>query len=875
MMHSVLRNGLLLLALTCLLNACGGGGASNDESDNIRRKLPSSFDMQTQTILAPGQSGFISADGELQGKATGNPSDYGEHVDDQRIPYWSSEFKPAAFFDIANQTPAMTPREGVQIYRDDYGVPVVYGETEADVWFGAGYAVAVDRLFLLDGIRRTGRGTLSELTGPGDVPADIQTRILTYSEAEYASIFEGLSERSKNVVTAYRDGVNARIAEVNADPSLLPIEYVLLTSQPQAFSVADLFACSVLITRTVAAWGGDEMKNVVALRELEAMHGKVLGRKIFRDTLWVDDRKAAVTVTDRDYSNITTPKSRRAQVFEAMADYAASLPLELQHGPGTGHAPEPVPVVGKLPEGFKWPADPHLIAKLVRESPRMPDHIQASYHAVIGPSRTADGSTLLVNGPQVGYNYPTQLAEMEVHGAGYNARGAVVPGLPVIAIGHTDKTAWALTTGESKTIDSFIVTLADGEPNKYLHNGQTRTMECRDEVVRFRAVDPAAGAPFGPPEFSVTEEVCRTVYGPVVARSADGKLARSVQYAMWLREIESADAWLQWNRTDNFDSFHEGMKLATLNENIMYIDAAGNIAFYHPGLHADRHPDGDMRLPLPGDGSVDHRGLMDFDDLPRSINPAKGWLANWNNKPALGWGEGVGGEGDSLPAGPEARVTIWDDLLSARKDFTYDDLAELDKRIGRIDPRARAFKPLFLSISGDPGLTGKQQALLDIVASWDGDHYNPDIDITDPAALDRPGETIFDVLMKSLVDKLFKDVMPTAWFDDLAYHGRHPHDAKRLENLALKLFRPGVSSIRPQHDFLEGRAPDSVLRDVVAEALTRLEATYGAEADPLTYQRVHPRDSVCSLTGGVTGPCLDMPHQDRGSWIQLIGFRPN
>lgn len=863
---------MFYLLLPLLVVACGGSSSDDDDTgSNINPPGSGNSQMQVVNIMPPGQSGHISVQGQLTGQITGNPGDFGPHIDDQREMYWNSQFKPGGFLDISDLTP-VEPREGVRIYRDAFGVPAVYGDTEYDVWYGAGYALTEDRLFLLDAVRRTAKGTLAELTGVGDVPADIQTRTLTYSEAEYQAQFDKLSERAQTAVTAYRDGVNARIAEVNANPTLLPIEYALLTSQPQPVTITDILAIGVLMTRTVASAGGEEMDNVKALQDLQAQHGEVLARTIMRDILWVDDKKAAVTIPDAEFSNITTPVNQRDAVFEAMADFAATLPLELAQGPGTGDAPEPPPVSVKLPDDYQWPADPKMIARAIQKTPRWPERASASYMAVLDASRTADGSTLLVNGPQLGYSYPTLLVELEVHGAGYDARGSTVPGLPVIGIGYTDKTAWGLTTGESKTIDSFIETLGD-DPNSYIHDGETKQMECRDEVINYRAA--SQGVPVGPAAFSVTEEVCRTVHGPIVARSDDGMLARSVQYAMWMRELETAEAALSWNRVRTFDEFYAAMTRATWNENLMYADADGNIAYFHPGLHPLRDPDGDMRFPLPGEGSFDHAGLMGFTDLPHTINPSQGWVANWNNKAAHGWGEGIGGHADSLPAGPESRVVNWQALLAARNDFTFDDLAVLDREIGLHDPRARAFQPLFVSISGNPGLTAKQQQLIDIVAAWDGDHYNPAIDINDEAALDRPGETIFDVLMKSLVDELYVGVLPSDWLANMAAHGNHPHDAKRLENLALKLLDPSVSSIPAQHDFLGGRSRDELLIDVLAEALTRLEAAHGAETDPAEYRRIHPRSDVCSLTGGVTGPCITMPHQDRGSWIHLVGFVPN
>jgi len=48
-----------------------------------------------------------------------------------------------------------TPRSGVQIFRDSkFGMAHIYGQTRADVMFGAGYATAEERLFAMDALRR-------------------------------------------------------------------------------------------------------------------------------------------------------------------------------------------------------------------------------------------------------------------------------------------------------------------------------------------------------------------------------------------------------------------------------------------------------------------------------------------------------------------------------------------------------------------------------------------------------------------------------------------------------------------------------------------------------------------------------------------------
>ncbi len=822
--------------------------------------------MQVMTSLPPGQSGYFSTEGQALGMVTGNPADYGEHIDDQRLMHWSSQFKDGRFQDIRGRQPDLSPREGVSIYFDAFGVPAVYAESVEDLWYGAGYVMAQQRLFLMDGVRREARGTLAELTGPNTVPQDIKTRVLTYSEAEYQAMFEGLSETARQSISGYVAGVNDRIAEVLADPTLLPAEYGLLSSLPEPLSITDVVAAGVLMTRFVAAEGGNEMENVIALKQLQEMHGEQKGRRIFRDLFWVDDPKAAVTIPPGEgrFSNITTPPGERLAVFEAQADFAIGLPDELLRGPGTGDAPAPAaPLLGK--------ALRHPAAQAARYLQAFLGNLHGgSYMVVLRGDKTANGLPLMYNGPQLEYTYPSTLVELEVHGAGFHARGATVPGLPVVGIGNGKRIAWGLTTGYSKTIDSFIEDTSVGDgPNQYRHAGTVKDMDCRTETVSYRQAPD--GVPAGPPVFSEEVEVCRTVHGPVVARSGDGSLARSVQYAMWGREVDTIEGIIAWQQADNLAEFRQAMELVTWNENTMYVDADGNIAYFHPGLHALRHPSTDLRLPNRGTGEQDHLGFMAFEDLPQSINPAQGWLANWNNKPALGWGDGIGGNAITRPSAPVQRVVNWQRLLAAENGIDLQRLIELDRQAGRIDVRAQAWQPLIRQALGSGVLGAQEAALASLLAAWDGLHYNPEIDIEDEGALDRPAETVFDVFVRAMRQQMFGDVLPEALFERMSDVGNHEYDASPLDNLVLKVLNPGISGIPLLEDYSQGLQPAAWIQQGLLLARVILEAEYGS-SDLQDFRRVHHRDSVCSLTGGVIGPCLTMPHQDRGTWNEIIGF---
>lgn len=921
-------------SLSASLLVIGCSGSSPDqEPAPFTPTNPVTTSAKIENILPPGNWGNFSADQHAAYSGRNDvyaTEDFHPNVDDQRQMYWNFEFKPGAFMDISGATPESNPTTGSAIYRDDFGVPVIYGDTVFDAGYAAGYAAANDRTFLLDAARRQASGQFAFLAGEGADGAnygfDVQQITVTYTDEEYQAIFDGLSADAQEMANGYLAGVNQRFSEYNANPNTLPGEYQLLSqSSIKEYTLNEMMALGVFMTRFVASEGGDEFANVQALRDLEALHGdKATARQVFKDVSWVDDRKAAVTVpVGETFTNIPekqsggeTTSAERDAIFETMADFADTLPLELAEGPGTGAArPGFTPPLVTLMRWLNIPRGSDFLAGMLPEQ----DTTEASYMAVISSKmtpKTQNGETLIINGPQLGYSYPTLLWEYEFHGGDYHARGVTVPGLPVVGIGYSINHAWGVTTGNSKTRDSFIVELdeTDVTGESYFHDGVSKKMNCYDKPFTYRQ---NGGTPLPLPNSDTQAEVrvCRTVHGPVVARSDDGKFARALQFGMWMKEIDTIEAVLGWKSATTFAEFHEAMKKASWNENLMYADNQGNIAYYHPGLHPLRAPDTEQRLPNKGDGTQDHLGTIPFDDLPHSINPAQGYLANWNNKPAHGWGEGVSGNATSLPSGPDARVKIWHELLEAKDDWTFEDLKAADRIIGLRDPRALFIVDLLTAYrdSGNVTLEAEEAELINRIAAWASAdnsldptvddhsfHYNPELDIEDPNATDRPGETIFGYVMHAIYVSLLADDVPgyktaleqdaeatTTQPDPNAHEGlyarmrrvgNHEYDAPGLHSLAVKALaqfdqetvQDDYSDIPLNFDFTNGGGSESVFETAMELANSNLKADFG-DGGPDTYMRETHKQDACSLTGAM-GPCMTMPYQDRGSWIHIVGY---
>ena len=130
-------------------------------------------------------------------------------------------------------------RAPIDILEDRLGIPHIRAQSKHDAFFGQGYVIARDRLFQIDLAQRRELGRMAEAFGPKFVAADRAARLFQYRgdiDAELASLPPEVLDCARGFVA----GVNARIAELEADPSQLPPEYGILGIMPLHWDVRDL-----------------------------------------------------------------------------------------------------------------------------------------------------------------------------------------------------------------------------------------------------------------------------------------------------------------------------------------------------------------------------------------------------------------------------------------------------------------------------------------------------------------------------------------------------------------------------------------------------------------------------------------------------------
>jgi acyl-homoserine lactone acylase PvdQ len=357
-------------------------------------------------------------------------------------------------------------------------------------------------------------------------------------------------------------------------------------------------------------------------------------------------------------------------------------------------------------------------------------------------------------------------------------------------------------------------------------------MSCRREVFRYRD---------GEQLRSQTEQLCRTVHGPVQERA--GRVAYARRYALWGREFETLTGLAALAEAGSLRQVDRALREVSWNENIVAADDRGNIGYWHPGLQPLRPLGYDERLPYPGTGRAEWRGLLPRARDPHVINPrGRNWVVNWNNVPSAAWTSG------DAPArerenGPFHRIAELQALVrAAAANPTFKSVGAGVIRQNAVTATQRPTAQPRLQAAAQ-GATGPAADVLRTLLAWNGDYAT-----TAPDGTVDPGVATWTA---------FK-----AAAQGVALGADTP--AKRG-----LVGRPG------EEGFVEStlgetyalRTLDAAgLRRAAARAAADLTARFGT-ADPAGWRQ--PRTTISPQAQGLAHP-PDIPLLNRGSFEQVV-----
>jgi len=427
---------------------------------------------------------------------------------------------------------------------------------------------------------------------------------------------------------------------------------------------------------------------------------------------------------------LTARLSGYVALAQSQGDIERLLVEMVQAGVSRSHLDELFPgLLGTLDEDLVRHVrlGERLVPESVRWSSMLP-HAITSNNWVVSGQKTKSGFPILANDPHLEINrLPAVWYEVVLRLADRYCIGATMPGIPGVAIGRTNDLAWGATYAFMDAIDSWIEDCRDG--------AYRRTIAERDQwipfAVRRETILRKRGTPI---DVSFYENQHGVLDGdPNVpgfylatrwasARATGARSLAAMAGMLHARDVET------------------GMGLLGTVEtawNWVLADRHGNIGYQMSGCMPRRSAGRNGFVPLPGwDPENDWQGLVPHTDLPRALNPERGYLVTANEDlNHLGRAKPI-----NAPMGAYRAERIAEQLAT-RDDWTVDSIHGLQHDVFSLQAKryVRDLEPLLPA-----------NAAADILRAWD---FRYD--------LDSAGAFLFERFYRALIAEVFGAVCGT------------------------------------------------------------------------------------------------------------------
>ncbi len=555
--------------------------------------------------------------------------------------------------------------ERVEIVRDSYAIPHIFGENDADVLFGLGFAHAQDRLWQMELMRRTAQGRLSEMFGRESLATDELMRSLDiYGISQRAVAFQ--TSETLALLNAYSAGINAWVD--------ITREQALGRGAPEFF----------LYSNAIAPWTPADSIALIKLMALQQTD------------------KAAKEVL-RAQLSFRIPDNR-------IQDILPDTP---------GAAMMAVPEFAGL-----FPDSEYLTAQAIsndRFSPLKPVSLAGASNAwaALG-SRSASGATLMATDPHMGLTAPGiwMLARLELENGG--VIGATIPGIPAVLIGRNEDLGWGLTASYLDDQDLYLERLNPQNQGEYLTEDgaiefKTRStvIEIADEAPVTRQLRWSKHGPIIPGDNFGIASLRSPGHEISLAWTGLDENDRSIESLIFLMSAHSVEA-----------AKLTLSSIVTPSNNVILADR-DNIAIVTTGAVPRRDPAHETQGRIPSQGWLeinDWQGYYPFDSNPSITNPESGIVVNTNNQIT----DAEFPQNFSFDWGDTQRIQRATSLLNARQFHTQSSFIAIQTDI--VSVSARLLLPLmganlwFGDQNADPGTHGaRRREALALLSKWNGE----------------------------------------------------------------------------------------------------------------------------------------------------------
>jgi penicillin amidase len=668
------------------------------------------------------------------------------------------------------------------IKRDTYGIPHIYADDTRSLFYGYGYAVAEDRLYQMEIVKRSAEGTVSEVLGRKYLEVDKATRS-NLDPISLRAQLETMSSNDRAMFEGYAAGFNARIREVMAhQDTLLPKAFLDNKFEPSLWKPYDVAAVWVGLILNRFFSGNMELANLHLLEALKTSKGSLEGERIYRQLRPLDDPTAPTIEA--------TASSKRATGTDAHLPRLASRLSPLSSETVDFYQSRQIALIG------------------ASAASGMPT---ASNAWVIAPSRSTAGHTVLQNGPQQGWFSPSILYSVGLHGAGFDITGSTPVALPAIFFGTNGRIAWGSTVGALDTNDLYQEHLDPSDTHRFLYKGRSWPMKVRQEVLKVRG------------EADVLMSIYSTAHGVVDAWDRSNGTAYALKRSWTGHEVETLLGWAHVGQARNWAGFLGQAKRVAASITWFYADTSGHIGYAGLGLLPRRPSNQQIQFPANGDGSMEWQGTLPFTTNPRQLDPAQGYLVSWNNKTNPGLAA------DGADYSHVDRVNELSSQILLRPKLSDNEIWAIDQYGARADLNHRYLSPLIAQAIASLSQNDPVRLAGESIVAWDGQL----IDAGNSPFYVGAGTAIFRTWLPIMLHDLFAADLPADVFSRFAGTGYlpafSPMSAKPGSGTKLlwNAFQKGKNGNPFAYDFFHGRDPNEMIRKALAAAVLQMTAAQG------------------------------------------------
>jgi len=345
----------------------------------------------------------------------------------------------------------------------------------------------------------------------------------------------------------------------------------------------------------------------------------------------------------------------------------------------------------------------------------IPHEFNGSNNWAVSGDKTESGMPLLADDPHLGLATPSIWLQMVLETDDLNVSGVIFAGIPGIILGHNDHVAWGVTNVGPDVQQLYIEERNPDNRNEFLFEDKWEEAEVIDEPIKVKDQE------------TIDYEVVETRHGPVISEFAEDSGKKEVLSLRWtaLDPTTELEAILEFNKATNWEEFEKGLeKFLAPAQNFVFAAKDGTIAYKANGNIPIYDSSEDALLPLPGwEKDTEWKGFIPFDELPKVVNPDKGFIATANNKIV---GEDYPYHISNVWAQPYRYERIAE-VLEASDELTIEDMKALQMDMTNL--QAREFVPIFSDVLSDTDLNENEQEALELLDNWD---YTDDKDLAQP-----------------------------------------------------------------------------------------------------------------------------------------------